>query len=648
MNGVTARKTLALGGRLGLAAILVACLVLPTTPAFGIDLAEGKDFKLNLNTTLNWGTAYRVEDRDMSIISPFEGGTAWSVNGDDGNLNFDKGMFSNAVERHRRPRVSRTRTSASSSAAAASTTTRSRRRRPSAYAAHRRGAGLGRQPRRAARRLRLVQVQARQHARQVRAGQQVLNWGESTFIQSGLSSINPIDVPPSACPAPSSARRSGRSAWSGARSTSSESVSVRGASTSTTGRRSSSIRPARTSRRTTSRAAAASTCSSHSRASPIPARSPWFVAAAGGRPVHERAPQRRPRRRTTTASTGSPCAGLRVRPRRTPSSASTTSTTTAGCRSLTASPGTLQGAMDAQAAGPGRRHGRLPVLRRPARREPRGRRRGRAARLRRPPPLRSPTPRRWYTAYPEDIKLYGLSWNTQLGTSGIAFQGEVSYRQDVPFLVDDVELLFASLSPISAGLAATNQVVPGGVGLLDPASTATASIDASQFQFTMTKVFGPMLGADQAPARVRARLELRLRHAGQERAALRGTGTYTSGNPIHRLPAAPTRASRTSEAEHFADATSWGYRLAGRLDYNNALGAWNLSPRFGWQHDVNGVSPGPGGNFVEGLYAAHPRPGLQLPDPLGGRFQLQHLRRRGPLQSHQRPRLRRVVVKYSF
>jgi len=97
MNGVTARKLLALGGRLGLAAALVAGLVLPSTPAFGIDLATGQDFKLNLNTTLNWGTAYRVEDRDLSIISPFEGGTAWSVNGDDGNLNFDKGLFSNAV-----------------------------------------------------------------------------------------------------------------------------------------------------------------------------------------------------------------------------------------------------------------------------------------------------------------------------------------------------------------------------------------------------------------------------------------------------------------------------------------------------------------------------------------------------------------------
>ncbi len=29
----------------------------------------------------------------------------------------------------------------------------------------------------------------------------------------------------------------------------------------------------------------------------------------------------------------------------------------------------------------------------------------------------------------------------------------------------------------------------------------------------------------------------------------------------------------------FADANSWGYRLAVRADYLNALGAWNVSPR---------------------------------------------------------------------
>jgi hypothetical protein len=32
------------------------------------------------------------------------------------------------------------------------------------------------------------------------------------------------------------------------------------------------------------------------------------------------------------------------------------------------------------------------------------------------------------------------------------------------------------------------------------------------------------------------------------------------------------------------------------------MGPWNILPRFNWQHDVSGTTPGPGGNFVEGRY----------------------------------------------
>ena len=56
----------------------------------------------------------------------------------------------------------------------------------------------------------------------------------------------------------------------------------------------------------------------------------------------------------------------------------------------------------------------------------------------------------YFTEYPEDIQLFGVSFNTQLGTTGVALQGEVSYRQDVPLQFDDVELLFAALTPFEA------------------------------------------------------------------------------------------------------------------------------------------------------------------------------------------------------
>jgi hypothetical protein len=43
--------------------------------------------------------------------------------------------------------------------------------------------------------------------------------------------------------------------------------------------------------------------------------------------------------------------------------------------------------------------------------------------------------------------------------------------------------------------------------------------------------------------------------------------------------------------------------MAGRMEFNNAIGAINLTPRFAWAHDVSGISPAPGGNFLEGAQA---------------------------------------------
>jgi hypothetical protein len=78
-----------------------------------------------------------------------------------------------------------------------------------------------------------------------------------------------------------------------------------------------------------------------------------------------------------------------------------------------------------------------------------------------------------------------------------------------------------------------------------------------------------------------------------------GPGTAVSGN-------AALAAFHFGEVEpqsRFADATSWGYRMAARADYPSLIHSWNINPRITWQQDVSGTSPGPGGNFVEGRYA---------------------------------------------
>ncbi len=204
----------------------------------------------------------------------------------------------------------------------------------------------------------------------------------------------------------------------------------------------------------------------------------------------------------------------------------------------------------------------------------------------------------YFVSYPEDIKLYGLSFNTAIGT--FAWQGEVSHRQDAPFLMDDVELLFATLGPISPGLAAFNQI-GNFTGQFETAIPGTRLLDVTQVQTTVTKLFGPVMGADQGVLLWEGAMTQVHSMPDQDELRFEGPGTYVSGNPFLGNAAHPGKP--IEEPEHFADATSWGYRLVGRLDFLNAFAGFNVSPRFAWQHDVDGVSPGPGGNFIEGRTA---------------------------------------------
>lgn len=47
--------------------------------------------------------------------------------------------------------------------------------------------------------------------------------------------------------------------------------------------------------------------------------------------------------------------------------------------------------------------------------------------------------------YPEDIHLYGISFNTSFGD--VSIQGEVAYRPNLPLQVDDIDVAFAALQP---------------------------------------------------------------------------------------------------------------------------------------------------------------------------------------------------------
>ena len=59
----------------------------------------------------------------------------------------------------------------------------------------------------------------------------------------------------------------------------------------------------------------------------------------------------------------------------------------------------------------------------------------------------------YFEEFPQDIKMIGASFNGEIKATGTAIQGEVAFRHNVPLQLDDVELLYAALTPFEAGIA---------------------------------------------------------------------------------------------------------------------------------------------------------------------------------------------------
>jgi hypothetical protein len=206
---------------------------------------------------------------------------------------------------------------------------------------------------------------------------------------------------------------------------------------------------------------------------------------------------------------------------------------------------------------------------------------------------------RYLIEFPDDIRLVGASFNTNL--KGIALQGELSYRDNQPLQVDDVELLFAALSSINPTYGTNNQI-GNFAGQLNTYIPGYRRTKVWTGQLTGTWVGRGILGAQQTtligeagfvsadlPAKSSLRFDGPGTFVGGELAYMNGSGSNASGVPP---PSEPSSA--------FADPFSWGYQLVGRLEYNNVFSGVNVAPLLVFAHDVGGNTPLPMGNFLHG------------------------------------------------
>ncbi|KNX80032.1 hypothetical protein DA83_12895 [Pseudomonas sp. 250J] len=211
----------------------------------------------------------------------------------------------------------------------------------------------------------------------------------------------------------------------------------------------------------------------------------------------------------------------------------------------------------------------------------------------------------YYVEYPEDIRLYGLSFSTTLPT-GTAWSGEISYRPNAPVQLNTTDILYSGLTPLDPNASVLR-------GTPDTDQPGYRRKEITQLQTTFTHFFDQVMGAE----RLTMVGEVGWTHVGglestskarYGRDPVYGPGPLPNGrcqslNATTLAGVEQNNLSRYCENDGFTTSDSWGYRVRAIWDYNNVFAGVNLRPSVAWSHDVDGYSPGPGGNFEEGRKA---------------------------------------------
>ena len=226
--------------------------------------------------------------------------------------------------------------------------------------------------------------------------------------------------------------------------------------------------------------------------------------------------------------------------------------------------------------------------------------------------------------YPDDVRTIGASFNTSIPLfGGSAFSGEMAFTPDMPFALSDVEINSAELDAIdacsfagsppgclsqgsqNAGFAYAPGDVIRGYDEFDVITGQLATISTLNPSAALPSLIGSDLMI--LIANVGFQYLPDLSDSTNRLAAPRSAATHPDLAAALILGDAACGAAAASPLVAdcklaYATSSSWGYRLAATADYNNAFGtAWTLTPVLQWAHDVNGVSAGPvGPGFVDG------------------------------------------------
>lgn len=229
-------------------------------------------------------------------------------------------------------------------------------------------------------------------------------------------------------------------------------------------------------------------------------------------------------------------------------------------------------------------------------------------------------------SYPEDQKLMGFSF-ARATEGGASIGGEISYRPDAPIQWNAFELILGGLALPSSRLFQDRLEELGGVtATATPHQNATSlagelldgydTMDIWQAQMTYIKFFDQVLGADRLA--VAAEIGATyvpdlpdLDDARFGRSGAFGVGDAVGVDTVATAPGAdacingygPTKSGANSNPSNCTDEgyvtqLSGGIRVRAGIDYNNAFSGVNMRPTFALSYDM-GNGPEPGAQFID-------------------------------------------------
>ncbi|GAA6130550.1 DUF1302 domain-containing protein [Halopseudomonas sabulinigri] len=210
----------------------------------------------------------------------------------------------------------------------------------------------------------------------------------------------------------------------------------------------------------------------------------------------------------------------------------------------------------------------------------------------------------YFFEYPEDIRLYGVSFQTSV--SGVSLGGEISYRPNMPLQINTGDMSRTALASGSAFEDNTHRNLDG-----LPAGTYLQGYERKEFyqaQVTAIKFVERVLGA----SRLALVGEAGVNYIGGMGNVKYGRDSLFGQSPWQASDAPNTGAPGTCssqtgnaasdgyqdswcEDDGFMTDWSYGYRLRASLNYSNVFAGVNLTPTLAWSHDVDGYGP----NFTE-------------------------------------------------